>query len=197
MEDKTEPSIDSTEETAQPKGSSFFVEVLKFFFIILFVIVPFRVFVAQPFIVEGASMDPNFDTGNYLIVDQLSYRLSDPDRGSVLVFKHPLDNKQFLIKRIIGLPGETVEMGNGIVTIINEENPEGFVYDQPYVKFKTTDNKTLTLSTDEYFVLGDNRPVSSDSRAWGAVDRDEIIGRPFFRLLPLKKISIFPGDFSE
>jgi len=197
MDNPDEAPFNQSKQVPQPKSSGFFVEVLKFFFIILFVIVPFRVFIAQPFIVEGASMDPNFGNGNYLIVDQITYRLSDPERGSVLVFKHPLDNKQFLIKRIIGLPGETVQMKSGIVTIINKENPEGFIYKQPYIEFTTTDNKKLELGPDEYFVLGDNRPVSSDSRTWGAVHREEIIGRPFFRLLPFNKINILPGDFSD
>ena len=193
---RTEPKNPSTDGNTN-KGGGFFMEVLKFFAIVVFVIVPFRIFVAQPFIVEGSSMDPIFHNGQYLIVDQLTYHFDEPERGSVLIFKYPLDEKQFFIKRVVGLPGETVEIRGQKVFIKNSEYPEGFEFDQSFLTYNKSDNVTYTLSEDEYFVLGDNRPVSSDSRSWGAVKSDEIIGRPILRLLPLSKIGVFPGDFSE
>ena len=193
---ETEP-LEVAENKPKSKISLFFMEVLKFFLIIVFVILPFRMFVAQPFIVEGASMDPNFANGQYLIVDQLSHRFEDPARNSVLIFKYPRDHKQFFIKRIIGLPGETVKMTDGEIRIFNTDFPEGFMLDQSYLKNTTRDTLTKILGDDEFFVLGDNRPVSSDSRIWGTVSREEIIGRPFLRLVPLSKIGILPGDFSE
>ena len=197
MDHQNTPSSAPKEEMTQPKQSGFFVEILKFTAIIIFVIIPFRIFVAQPFIVEGASMDPIFSNGEYLIVDQLTYHFSEPERGSVLIFRYPLDNKQFFIKRVIGLPGETVNIEKGLITIINQEHPEGFSYDQPFILHKTKDNTTMELGDDEYFVLGDNRRASSDSRTWGAVHEDEIIGRPFLRLLPFREIGVLPGDFRQ
>ncbi len=188
------PTEQVAESPKKAKESGFFGELFKFFLIVVFIIIPFRIFVAQPFIVEGASMDPTFHNGQYLIVDQLSYHLTEPKRGSVIIFKYPRDPKQFFIKRVIGLPGETVKVENGIVTIINKENPKGFVLDEPYLKFKKYDDAELTLNSDQFFVMGDNRAVSSDSRFWGAVPRDNIVGRPFLRLLPLTTIGIFPGD---
>ncbi len=86
---------------------------------------PIRLFVAQPFIVSGASMDPTFETGEYLIVDQLSYHFDDPVRGQVVIFKYPKDESKYFIKRVIGLPGETVQIEGTDVTIFNESNPDG------------------------------------------------------------------------
>ncbi|PIQ92533.1 MAG: signal peptidase I [Parcubacteria group bacterium CG11_big_fil_rev_8_21_14_0_20_39_22] len=171
-----------------------FKELFKFALIVIVIVVPIRLFVAQPFIVSGQSMEPNFKDKEYLIVDELSYRFSNPTRGDVIIFKFPSQPKKYLIKRIIGLPGETVSIENSSVIVTNAENPGGFVIEEPYIENKTdSENFTLTLSDDEYFVLGDNRPVSSDSRVWGALSEDMIVGRPFLRLYPFSLISIFPG----
>jgi len=196
MQETNLPPEGNIEEKPKKKGG-FVAELVRFFLIVVFVIIPFRIYVAQPFIVEGASMDPTFETGQYLIVDQLSYRFEEPARGSVLIFKYPRDPKQFFIKRVIGLPGETVKIENGVVTIVNAENPDGFLLDESYLEFKKDDNFTMTVKPDEYFVLGDNRPVSSDSRFWGTVPKKDIIGRPFLRLFPLKETAVFPGDYSN
>jgi signal peptidase I len=152
-------------------------------------------YIAQPFIVSGPSMDPTFNTGQYLIVDQISYRFEDPKRNEVIVFKYPRDPKTFYIKRIIGLPGETVHIDKGIVTIINDQNPDGFVLADGYISnnHKTNETFQTILESDEYFVMGDNRAESSDSRLWGALKEEYIVGRPFLRLLPFSKIEIFPG----
>ncbi len=172
-------------------SSNFWKELVKLTFFSLLIIVPFRLYIAQPFIVEGASMDPTFETGDYLIVDELSYRFKTPARGSVIIFKYPLDPRKSFIKRIIGLPGETISISGEQVTIINTEYPEGFVLDEPYVKLNKQDNLNRTLGTNEYFVLGDNRIGSADSRLWGPVPGVNIVGRPIIRFFPP---ALFPGD---
>jgi len=178
----------------RPPQDSFFVEVLKFSVLALLIVVPFRVYIAQPFIVNGASMDPTFDTGEYLIVDQLSYRLEEPKRGDVVIFRYPNDPQQYFIKRIIGLPGEVVELSNGETVIIDPITEERVTLTEPYLRTDRTDTHvTTTLSSDEYYVMGDNRSRSSDSREWGPVPRENLVGRAFLRLLPPQHFAIFPG----
>ncbi|MCC2631023.1 MAG: signal peptidase signal peptidase [Candidatus Paceibacter sp.] len=181
------------------KKENFFAEIVKFTFIALLIVLPIRLFIAQPFIVSGASMDPTFDTGEYLIVDQLSYQVSEPQRGQVVVFKYPKDETKFFIKRIIGLPGETVILDGTTVIIKNKENPDGFRLNEPYISLNNEkdDNVTITLKADQFFVLGDNRRQSFDSRSWGVLPRNMIIGKAFIRLFPIDKISILPGDYKE
>ena len=151
-------------------------------------------FVAQPFIVSGASMEETFQSGEYLIVDQVSYHLHNPARGDVIVFRYPKDPSKYFIKRIIGLPGDTIKIEGSTVTIVNESNPSGFVIDEPYIKSMSPDNQlTEKLGAREYFVMGDNRDRSSDSRAWGILTEDRIIGKAFLRLFPPKALDIMPG----
>lgn len=189
----------TTEQPQSKKGVSFFMEILKFAIIATVIVVPLRLYIAQPFVVSGASMDPTFETGEYLIVDQLTYNFEAPKRESVIVFRYPKDTTKFFIKRIIGLPGETVEMHGTQVTIKNAENPKGIILNEKYVAVKNekTDNFSVTLDSDEYFVMGDNRNGSSDSRIWGPVKMSLIMGRPAVRLLPLSRISFFPGNAQE
>ncbi len=158
-----------------------------------------RFFIAAPYVVSGASMEPVFDNWHYLIVDRVSYRLSDPQRGDVVVFNMPGDSGRALIKRIIGLPGETIILfGDGPgVTIINEEHPEGLTIDEPYLDPTNLGGATdmrVNLGANQYFVLGDNRRVSSDSRIWGALPRQDIVGRALLRLYPLDKLGVLPGE---
>lgn len=193
-ESKTEEEVSITPTTK--KKQSFFAELVQLALIAVLVVIPFRVFVAQPFVVNGASMDPTFKNGDYLIVDQVKFKLNSPERGEVLIFKYPRDTKKYFIKRIIGLPGETIEIKNGEVTIINEESPEGFALTEPYIVFKKNDNFSVKLNADEFFVLGDNRLGSADSRLWGPLPEKLIVGRPLIRLFPINKISVFPGDKS-
>ncbi len=195
-----QPSINPIiEEPKKKKSAGFFMEVIKFTIVAVIIVVPIRYFIAQPFVVSGASMDPAFETGEYLIVDQISYRFEDPQRESVVIFKYPKDPSKFFIKRIIGLPGETVEIHGKEVKIKNAENPEGFILTEKYVAInhEKQDDLTTTLGKSEYFVMGDNRSGSSDSRMWGPVDKKLLMGRPFVRLLPLSKMSFFPGDAHE
>lgn len=178
----------------QEKGDSFFTELLKFAVVALVIVIPVRFFIAQPFIVSGASMDPTFSSGQYLIVDELSYRLGAPDRGDVIIFKYPKDPTQYFIKRVIGLPGETVKIQNGQV-YVTETSGNTIKLDESYVTNKGNGADTsITLPPSQYFVMGDNRPESSDSRTWGTLPRQNIIGRAFVRLLPLQTIGLFPGS---
>lgn len=192
----------------------FFKELLDLVLIAVVVVVPFRLFIAQPFLVDGLSMYPTFEDGDYLIVEEVSYRFNEPERGEVVVFRYPKSDKlplmtkiiktlkrepyeadRNLIKRVIGLPGEEVRIAGGTVTIVNEENPNGFTLDEPYVKLpKIDDYLTKTLGEGEYFVMGDNRMGSSDSRIWGTVPRDKLIGKPILRANPL---SVSPGEFKD
>lgn len=170
-------------------------ELVRFALIALLIIVPIRVFIAQPFIVSGSSMVPTFQNGQYLIVDEISYRLGEPKRGDVVVFRYPNDTKKFFIKRIIGLPGETIDIKKGETTIINTVHPEGLALDQSFIQNHSTENAHTTLGSDQYFVMGDNRTGSFDSRSWGPVSRNLLVGRAYVRLFPINKISFMPGDY--
>ncbi len=178
-----------------PKQENFLKEILKFTVIAIAIIIPVRTYIAQPFIVSGASMDPTFISGQYLIVDQLTYHLNNPRRGDVIILKNPLNPSIYFIKRVIGLPNETLIMNTGKVTIKNSDFPDGFQLDEKYItrNHRTSDTFEIKLSSTEYFVMGDNRPESSDSRSWGPLDEKFIVGRPVLRLFPFSKASIFPG----
>ena len=139
-------------------------------------------------------MEPNFHNNEYILTDKISYRFKDPERGSVVVFKYPQDPRKSFIKRIIGLPLETVSILDGKVTIKNTEFPDGFSLEEPYVKFGQTTTADYILGENEYFVMGDNRANSADSRVWGPLPTDNIIGRPFIRFFPP---ALFPGDKTE
>lgn len=151
---------------------------------------PVRYFVAQPFIVRGASMEPNFHDREYLVVDELSYFFRSPERGEVVVFRYPLNPREYFIKRIVGLPGETVEIRDGAVFIANAVHPDGIRIEESYLPFGVDWQSTarFTLGPNEYVVLGDNRPFSSDSRNWGAMDRKFITGRVVFRAWPPSRL---------
>lgn len=187
----------SQEEPGASIGRSvghFFWELIKAFLIAMAIIVPIRYFLVQPFFVRGASMEPNFDDGEYLIVDQLSYRLREPERGEVIVFHYPQQPSQFFIKRIVGLPKERVVIENGAVKIFSDEYKQGVVLDEStYLsnEVRTGGSVDVQLADGEYFVLGDNRPASSDSRSWGELDREEIVGRTWIRAFPLDRVSVF------
>jgi len=183
-------------KTPNESRAQSFWEMVRFALLALLIVIPIRIFVAQPFIVSGNSMIPTFYNNEYLIIDELSYRFHEPVRDDVVVFRYPKDPTKFFIKRIIGLPGDTVTIDGGKVTIKNTNNPEGFVMEEPYVKNRSSNQLSVTLKQDEYFVMGDNRIASSDSRIWGVLPRNLIVGRAFLRLLPLSSISYLPGAYS-
>ena len=183
-------------EPVKTKKQSFW-ELVRFAVMALIIVVPIRVFIAEPFIVSGSSMVPTFEDANYLIVDKISYKLNNPKRDDVVIFRYPYNQTKFFIKRIIGLPNETIEIKGSVVTVTNEERKNGFELYEPYVKNLSNDDKHFELKSDEYFVMGDNRSGSSDSRIWGAVKKELIIGRAFLRLLPINKISVLPGNYKQ
>lgn len=165
-------------------------QVISVSLVIVFLV---RSYLIQPFLVKGASMEPTFRDGNYLIIDEVTYQLREPQRGEVIVFKYPRDPKQYFIKRIVGLPNERVEIKEHKTKIYNSEYPNGKDLEESYLEPSkdTRGNITVQLGPDEYFVLGDNRPFSSDSRYWGAVSRDLIVGRTWVRAWPPDEIDVF------
>ena len=196
MEESEREKIElkSENEISVPeKKENFWVETIRFVALAILIVFPIRYFIAQPFIVSGSSMDPTFIDGEYLIVDQVSYRFEEPRRGDVIIFKYPLDPRKYYIKRVIGLPGETLTMKGEKLTITKTDGKK-IDWPEPYVKNTIPQNFTSTLTDSEYFVMGDNRPASSDSRIWGPLDRKFIIGRPAVRLLPVTKLGVFPGE---
>lgn len=196
MPPKNNPIIAiKAEETST---GSFLLEIIKFTVISILIVAPIRFFIAQPFIVRGESMDPTYSDGQYLIIDELTYRRKVPARGDVIVFKYPKDPSKYFIKRIIGLPNETVEIKNGIPSISSLENPKGKILSEPYLKdlsFETV--LSQKLGPDEYFVMGDNRSNSLDSRIWGPLPKENITGRVLVRLFPFQSAGLFPGKQTE
>jgi signal peptidase I len=197
VEEKQESPV---QETKMKKFLKDGLEFLKFALIALAIVVPIRMFIAQPFIVSGASMMPTFQDKDYLIIDEISYILGDPHRYDVIVFKFPVETSKYLIKRVIGLPGETVEITNGKVTIFKKDavsDSAGITINEPYINEPFNTTKTIELKDGEYFVMGDNRNRSSDSRSWGVLPRKDIVGRAFLRLLPAAHADYLPGAFKE
>jgi signal peptidase I len=203
-----EPNVDtrtahSTQPTVStlppsPRTGGTLGEILRFAIIALIIVIPVRMFVAQPFIVSGASMEPTFHNGQYLIVDQLSYYMGEAKRGDVIIFKYPKDPSKYFIKRLIGVPGDTVSINGNVITIMNEAHPDGLVLDEPYVVHMSPNtNLTEVLGPGEYFVMGDNRDNSSDSRVWGVLQENMIVGRAFLRLFPVDQVGYLPGSIES
>ncbi len=184
---------------AKPSFWASLWEWVKVIAIALIISLPIRFFIAEPFVVNGASMDPTFATGQFLIVDRLSYRFESPKRGDVIVFRYPNQPSTYYIKRIIGLPGETVSIKNGNISISAKNSTTTVAIDEPYIdsSHRSFDDLIAPLNDSQYFVMGDNRRESSDSRAWGPLPKEMIIGRPAVRLLPLTKLSIYPGEHNS
>lgn len=152
-----------------------------------------RTFLIQPFLVSGASMVPTFADGDYLLIDQITYRFREPERGEVVVFRSPSDESTYFIKRIIGLPGETVTIKNGAITIANEANKKGFKLEESYIpqNVATRGDESFVLGPNGYLLLGDNRSYSFDSRSWGALEKDKIVGLVRLRLWPITELTAF------
>jgi signal peptidase I len=186
------------ETPAQPKKENAFLDIVRFSLIALIIVIPVRTFIAQPFIVSGASMENTFHTGEYLIVDQLTYEIHAPKRGEVVVFRYPKDPSKFFIKRVIALPGETITIEGSTVRISNPQYPNGFILNEPYIKsMENGADLTEVLGEREYFVMGDNRDQSSDSRFWGVLQEERIVGRAFVRLFPPSQMDYLPGAVAE
>ncbi|MBM3205151.1 signal peptidase I [Candidatus Uhrbacteria bacterium] len=184
------PKYDAEGKAIKASGLSFVFELIQVLAISLAIIIPVRYFLIQPFYVKGASMEPNFYDHEYLLIDEISYRFHDPHRGDIIVFRYPKDPSQFFIKRVIGLPGETVEIKENKIRVYNDAYPTGQIVDEnAYLApgEKTSAAETMTLKSDEYFVLGDNRPMSYDSRFFGPLKRSDITGRVWLRGYPLDR----------
>lgn len=213
MEEKLKNSHSEKKMTGDEEGyygvGSFVLEIVKVFVWALIIIMPIRIFLFQPFFVQGASMEPNFKDGDYLVINEFGYKQTEVDfagkhlftvsaekelnRQEVLVFRYPRNPKQYFIKRVIGLPGEEVRIADGKVKIVNKENPGGFALDESaYLPagLKTAGAVDITLGEDQYFVLGDNRSNSSDSRVWGPLPKADVVGKVFIRAWPLSKMEI-------
>ena len=198
---KEEKNIEKQEITVPIKKNfwksslSFSLEIAKTIIISLAIIIPIRYFLVQPFLVDGASMQPNFYDNEYLIVDEISYRFNEPKRGEVIVFKNPEKKSQYFIKRIIGLPSETIKIEDGYIYIKKIDDGEFVKIDETnYLPEDTKTlgfSRTLKLQNDEYFVLGDNRANSKDSRILGPIQESLISGRAWIRGFPFNKITIF------
>lgn len=175
------------------KKFSFISEIIETIIIALLIVLPIRYFLFQPFLVQGQSMEPNFESKDYLIVDEISYRFREPKRGEVVVFTFPQQTSQRYIKRIIGLPGETISIENGKI-IISKDSKSWILDETKYlpqnIYTSTRKFETITLKEGEYFVLGDNRENSYDSRYWGPLPRKNIIGRVILRLFPFWELEI-------
>jgi signal peptidase I len=200
MEDNTQEIEKIIQEESEEKDGGFLAfirELIKITLISLAIILPVRYFLIKPFYVNGASMEPTYYNHEYLIVNEISYRFANPQRGDVIVFKYPVDPSEFFIKRIIGLPGEHVVISVGKVAIYNSENPEGKILDEEYLKdgTMTSGEIDVVLKEDEYFVLGDNRGASLDSRRFGTLNKEKIIGKTWLRMLPFERIGVL-NNFS-
>lgn len=177
----------------------FVLEIIKVVAVSLAIILPVRYFLIQPFYVKGASMEPTFQDSQYLVVDEISYRFSAPERGQVIVFRYPLDPQEYFIKRIIGLPGETIQIKGGHVIIYNTAHPDGFVLNEDYLPktlmtYSANDQK-IAIGAHQYFVMGDNRDASKDSRTFGPVDASFIIGKVLLRGWPLNDWTFFGNGY--
>ncbi|PIR45053.1 MAG: signal peptidase I [Candidatus Vogelbacteria bacterium CG10_big_fil_rev_8_21_14_0_10_51_16] len=195
--DDLDPILDPEVVQERAPGAStglFFFDIVKFTLLAFAIVAPIRYFVAQPFIVNGSSMDPTFSSGDYLVVDQLSYRFVPPKRGDVVVFRYPLDPSKYFIKRIVGLPLETVEVKGSRVFITSKDSDITEELVEPYLTFMGQSYVTVRLGESEYFVMGDNRAASSDSRAWGPITRGHIVGSAFLRLYPFAQFDLHPGE---
>ena len=197
MEENNNQNSVETPVAKKPSKLASLWETVRFVVLALIIVIPIRAYIAQPFVVSGSSMDPTFKNGDYLIIDEISYRFHEPKRDEVIVFRYPNDPKKFFIKRIIGLPGETIDIIDGSVTIHNPTTKIDLKMNEPYVVNHSGGNTHFELKDGEYFVMGDNRPASSDSRYWGAVPRENIVGHAFPRLLPLNKINLNPGKYTQ
>lgn len=167
-------------------------EFIEFIAIMAAILIVIRFLIAEPHLVSGSSMVPNFHTGDYIITNKLLMKISQPKRGEVIVLQNPRNQDQVFIKRVIGMPDEKIKLSQGQV-FINDEP-----LDEPYLPQGTitsgeqflTDDEEIVVPSGQYFVLGDNRGESSDSREWGPIPAQLIVGQAYLRYWPLNKINL-------
>lgn len=188
-------NIDDTTNVAPKNKKESVWDIIKFMVLALIIVIPIRMFVAQPFLVNGRSMDPTLKNHDYLIVDELSYFLREPRRGEVIIFRYPLDHKQHFVKRLIGLPGDTIRIINGTVTIITKEGKTLELEDTYVVNHSYESLVDIVVPEGQLFVMGDNRAESYDSRSWRFLPRELATGRALLRLYPFKNMDYLPGEY--
>ncbi|MDO8658642.1 MAG: signal peptidase I [Candidatus Levybacteria bacterium] len=179
---------------------AFFIDTIQTFLLAASVFLVIYIFVFRPFQVNGASMYPNFVDGEHVLTNLISIRFENPKKGEVIVFKAPRDEEKDFIKRVIGTPGDTVSVKNGDVYVDNEKlDQSGFLKDdiKTYSGSFLREGETITVPQDKYFVMGDNRPYSSDSREWGFVTKKEIIGQSLFVYWPFNKMRVIKNPFEK
>jgi len=169
------------------KGFFEIIKTLATVFIIAFLI---KTYLIQTFIVDGQSMETSFHNGEYLLVDKLSYRLSDPKRGDIIVFIPPDDVSRDYIKRVIGLPGDMIKVTPTSVSV------NGTIIQEPYLSVtknslgSSDEVYSIKLGATDYFVMGDNRTNSRDSRSIGPIKKSDIVGRTFMVMYPFANIGL-------
>ncbi|MCD6471074.1 signal peptidase I [bacterium] len=171
----------------------FILDIVKIAIITVLIVWPIHHFIFQPFLVRGISMEPTFENNDYLLIEEISYKFENPQRGDVIVFRSPRNPREYLIKRIIGLPNERVVIKDSNIYIYNQQYKYGLKLEENYLLpgMSTYGNIDIKLKPDEYYVLGDNREASLDSRSFGPIHRSEIVGRVWLRGWPLKRVGKF------
>lgn len=177
---------DKKNDQSRYKGKSAVMELFESVAIAILLAVVIRFFILQPFVIPSGSMEPNLQIGDRIMVSKLSYVFSEPKRGDVIVFKYPPDPKRNFVKRAIGIPGETITIRDSQLYVDNIPTPEDYL--PPGLQF--ADYKPVEVPAGEYFMLGDNRNNSDDSRMWGMVPEKNIIGKAVFIYWPLDRISL-------
>jgi len=194
------PQSEKVPSFGQDEGGSvwssirlFVWETAKVIVLSLAIILPVRFFIIQPFYVKGASMEPSYLDHEYLIIDEISYRFRDPQRGEVVVFRPPNARRQFYIKRVVGMPGERVKITGGKIYIYNNDHTTGKLFEEAYLApgTQTMNEVDVRLRENQYYVLGDHRGASLDSRVFGPIERRDIVGRTWVRGWPLNRITVF------
>ena len=184
------------QESTSDSVKQFITEIFKIVITALIIVIPVRYYVIQPFYVKGESMEHTYKNGDYLIINEIGYRFGEPVRGDVVVLRPPNDPSDFYIKRIIGLPGERIQIKDGFVYILDENNnstklSETYLSDDVITSDAVfTKDPVITLGDDEYLVLGDNREHSTDSRIFGPVKRSALVGKTMLRAWPVSRFEL-------
>lgn len=184
---------DSTHESFFNSFKSHLIDFIQTLVVFGAIFALIYLFIAQPHKVSGSSMFPTFHDGDYILTDKVSYKVGEPSRGDVIVLKNPNDESQDFIKRIIGMPGDTIELKQGYIYLDGQRLTEIYLPQETSTaggRF-LTENSLIKVGTNQYFVIGDNRDHSSDSREWGTVPKEKIIGKTFFRYFPPQRFGLF------
>lgn len=171
---------------------NFFFDFLETSVVALSIFVVVYLFLVQPHEIKGSSMEPNFHNNEYILTDKISYKFREPQRGEVIIFKAPTNNEVDYIKRVIGLPGDRIKVQDGFVYVNEMKLNESYLADKtPLLPGSSMqEGVEITIPPDHIFVMGDNRPHSSDSREFGPVSFNLIIGHAIFRYWPLPEMGL-------